>query len=143
MICQMSMMIKFQVRKGSLRRSLMKTICYFAQILSLLVCLITAVEIWQIQNNTKHEKEVDLNKINNTSEDVKEEYSEDDSFEKIGFQLKLKTLCPKENNSDVILDQNELHMISNITMNHNSDSSSILRWGRNEDIKTFKTLREL
>ena len=34
-------------------------------------------------------------------------------------------------------------MIPNITVNHNSDSSSILRWGRNEDIKTFKTLREL
>ena len=95
------------------------------------------------EKNTMSAKMLDLSMVNYTAENAKEEYSEAVDLDSIRWQLSPKILCPKKNNLDVFPNQDELHMIQNKTNNHNSESSGYKRWGRKEDIKTFKTLREL
>ena len=69
--------------------------------------------------------------------------AEDDSLDSVRLNLNPTNMCPSKNNPDIHSDQNELPMIGTTKNNHNSISSGKTRWGRKEDIQTFKTLRQL
>ena len=95
---------------------------------------------------------LDFSRVDRTIDKVKEEYSEKLDIEIIGVKksakvqelgLSHKTLCLQKSKSDVDSEQNQHHMTESTAINQNSGNTSYRRWGRNEDIQMFNTLREL
>ena len=95
---------------------------------------------------------LDFSRVDRTIDKVKEEYSEKLGIENTGVKksvkvqelgLNHKTLCLQKSKSDVDSEQNQHHMTESTAINQNFRSTSYTRWGRNEDIQIFKTLREL
>ena len=97
-------------------------------------------------NNFKFEK------INSTTEQIQDECHTKLGFDNPvksevsenvqGLQSSLKSLYSNESKSHSRPNQHEHDTIENTTIKGKSESSSILRWGRNEDVKLFKALRK-
>ena len=97
-------------------------------------------------NNFKFEK------INSTTGQIQDEchtklgFDNPVKFEVLenvqGLQSSLKVLYSNESKSHSRPNQHEHDTIKNTTIKGKRESSSILRWGRNEDVKLFKALRK-
>ena len=95
---------------------------------------------------------LDLCEADGTIENVKEKYSEKLDLDNRGLEKLVKvqepecdpkTFCLQKSNTDILPEQNLHCIVGNITVSQDVESSGFRRWGRNEDIQIFKTLREL
>ena len=95
---------------------------------------------------------LDFCRVDRTIDEAKERYCDKPNLDNKGLQKSIKvqesefgskTLILHKSKPDVDSEQNQYQMIENSTINQNSENTSYRRWGRNEDIQMFNTLREL